>query len=482
MVGLLIVSTAAVPLANGAVDPAIRSALQTPGPELRVTNLQAPTTAATGSTITVTATIQNTGSSTGSTKVEYRFNGETLMTKSRTLRAGARDTVTFSVTVPNVASGTYTHGVFLGTSNRGQTTTIAIAQSDPRFRISDLRAPSQAAGGTEITVQAIVVNSGTVDDSRTVEYRLGDRTLASKRIALDAGASTNVVFTVSLPTISPGTYRQGVFFRGTDIGESSTLLIEDASMFHITDLETPPEARVGDQIAVRAVITNTGTGTGSIEVQYRIGGSTIDAQTVELRAGTSKRVVFSVRVPSLSAGTYTQGVFLADTDQGQTADLSVQGRAAFGILNLNAPASTTSGDSITVEATVTNTGTTSGSTEVQYRIGQEVIGSETVSLEAGESTTVTFDVDVPALEPGTYSHGVFVGTSDRGQTSNLEIATPATPTPTATQTPQQTQTRPQTATQTQQQPDSPGQPGFGLTVGVLALLLVTVLILARRLR
>ena len=294
-----------------------------PGPMPVVTNLQAPTAATSGTQITVVATIRNLGSSTANPKIDYRFDGRTLVTKSRSLNAGGSDTVTFNVRVPDVTSGTYTHGIFIGGTDNGQTAQIRVDQPQPTVFISEWRGPTSGSPGDQVTVEATVVNTGQASAQTRVQYRVSGEAVTEQAVSVDAGAARTVILTVTLPDLDPGTYRHGVFIGDSETGQTRSLLLEGASQFHLTNLDAPTEAEVGERISVAATVTNSGTARGTTEVQYRIGGNVVTSQVVEVGSGQNKRLVFSFVVPELASGAYTQGVFIGDTEVGQAGSIEI---------------------------------------------------------------------------------------------------------------------------------------------------------------
>jgi hypothetical protein len=107
---------------------------------------------------------------------------------------------------------------------------------------------------------------------------------------------------------------------------------------------------------------------------------------------------------------YARGGMLAVSDASSVNGLDRAGRVyifglgtlAFDLSSLTiSPSSLNEGDSVTVSCEVANTGTLPGSHTVTLRIDDEVVDEKTVSLDAGESTTVTFQV--LASESGSYS-------------------------------------------------------------------------------
>lgn len=93
----------------------------------------------------------------------------------------------------------------------------------------------------------------------------------------------------------------------------------------------------------------------------------------------------------------------------------------FSVSNLSAPSSVPVGQSFNVSARVTNPGNESGTEEVQYRFGGVVVSREVVTLDAGASRTLTFQVSPGTIadRPGTYDHGIY--TFDGNQTARIRL-------------------------------------------------------------
>ncbi|MFC5970385.1 CARDB domain-containing protein [Halomarina salina] len=95
--------------------------------------------------------------------------------------------------------------------------------------------------------------------------------------------------------------------------------------------------------------------------------------------------------------------------------------ADFQVSNLQAPGSADAGESISVSATVTNDGGESGTQTVVYQFDGQTLDSEQVTLDAGQSQAVTFDVTVPgSASAGSYTHGVY--SDDDSATAALSVA------------------------------------------------------------
>ncbi|WP_135535146.1 S8 family serine peptidase [Halostella pelagica] len=120
------------------------------------------------------------------------------------------------------------------------------------------------------------------------------------------------------------------------------------------------------------------------------------------------------------------------------------------------------GESVPVEATVTNTGTAGGNATVALERDSEVVAERTVSLAPGEARTVSF---APTLGPGT--HDLNIGETDVGTVTVSDPSeTESTGEPSTT-----------TAEDRDAETESDGQPGVGPVGAVLAL---TLTLLGRR--
>jgi glucose/arabinose dehydrogenase len=103
--------------------------------------------------------------------------------------------------------------------------------------------------------------------------------------------------------------------------------------------------------------------------------------------------------------------------------------AFFAVSGLSAPQSVQQGETVTLDANVTNTGEESATQEVVVRFDldgdgaltvDEGVAQRSVTLDGGTTETVSFDVTVPTgLTPGTYEHGVF--TEDDDRTAGIDV-------------------------------------------------------------
>ncbi|WP_094592615.1 BGTF surface domain-containing protein [Halorubrum ezzemoulense] len=121
--------------------------------------------------------------------------------------------------------------------------------------------------------------------------------------------------------------------------------------------------------------------------------------------------------------TAQQSTFDAEED-GTVVEADAPASASFQVSDLNPQDVTaTVGDTLTVTATVENTGEQEGTQTVEFRVGGNAVASQDVTLAGGNSTTVEFaDIDTSGLDAGDYEHGVFTDNDDQTATLTLEAA------------------------------------------------------------
>jgi PKD repeat protein len=82
----------------------------------------------------------------------------------------------------------------------------------------------------------------------------------------------------------------------------------------------------------------------------------------------------------------------------------------------------TRGQTVAVTATVTNVGSQATTERVALRAGGQTLSAREVQLTAGESRSVTFDLDTTPLDYGEYDHAVVAGSGSA--TGTLVVAPP----------------------------------------------------------
>ena len=215
---------------------------------------------------TVEATVENTGEREATQTVEYRVSGATIESQEVTLAPGEATVVTVGDLDTSVISpGSNTHGFY--TEDDSTTAVLTVETLEPaNFQVSGL-SPTDvtvAQGDVIGQVKARVENSGGAGGTQIIEYRIGGRTVASKKLWLGGGEWTTVnLGSINTSSLSPSAYSHGVFSANDSV--TATLTIEEPPTPTATATPTPratqspTEAPIPSVSTVRSTITPTAT-------------------------------------------------------------------------------------------------------------------------------------------------------------------------------------------------------------------------------
>jgi len=180
--------------------------------------------------------------------------------------------------------------------------------------------------------------------------------------------------------------------------------------FELDELNIDPdEVEVGESVFVTVEVTNTGDLAGTAEVELLIDGETEATATKLVSPGATELITFTVSRDT--AGTYEVAV------DGLTGSFTVVEPAEFEVSDVTVePEEVEPGDTVTISFSVTNTGGVAGTYTAILKINDVEEKSEVVTVEAGETETVTFEVAKD--EAGDY--GVQIG-DEEGATGSFTV-------------------------------------------------------------
>jgi hypothetical protein len=384
---------------------------------------------------------------------------------------------TTDVTVDVNALGTEAGVNYAVPQTTGATLTVGEGDEPPApatFEVSNLDAPDTATAGDTIDVSADVTNTGEQTATKTVEFRLdlnGDGTLSedealtSQEVDLDPGETETVTFDDLDTSGLSGEYDHGVFTD--DDSATATITVEEPAP--TADVTFADQTTDGTTVVVDSVTMSEG---GFVAIHNsslfdnNVIGSVIGVSEY-LEPGTHEDVEVTlydvpgasfnverlpadeelVAMPHLDTDGDEEYGFVATggevdgpyTEDGSpvidTAEVTLEEEpATFQVSNLDAPDTADEGDLIDVSADVTNTGEQAGTQTVEFRIDlnqdgtlseDEALTSQEISLDPGETETVTFaDLDTSGLD-GEYQHGVFSADDDATATIEVDDDEPA---------------------------------------------------------
>ncbi|MFB6131766.1 MAG: hypothetical protein ABEJ28_13225 [Salinigranum sp.] len=370
-------------------------------PTFDVAAVSAPDSVVKNDSAVVSASVLNRGDFAGGQTVTFAVDrdhdgayesDETVGTASLNVGPGDRGHARFDLRSRELAPGSYTYQV----STRADARSGRFVVKRPAtLEVSGLNGSTDVDSGETFAVTAVVGNVGDVAGSTTVKLRSTANVSVSASAANGTGASTN----------------------GTGASTNGS-----GASINVTD---------GSTNATGGSTNATGGSTDRTNES-----SVVATKSVALDGGERTTVRFNVSTDGVPAGEYTYGVFA--NGSGRRSRLRVR-EASFEVTNAHAPKTSAVGEPFTASATVANVGDANGTRTVSFGIDvdgdshPEFVGlNQSVHLDAGENTTVEFDVPTESrnlaglpqdLGAGSYVFGVF--TREDNATSVISLERPA---------------------------------------------------------
>ena len=247
--------------------------------------------------------------------------------------------------------------------------------------------PSSIRVGDTITVSIDCRNEGNKAGSYTVTLMINGEVEDEKTVTVAPNESTTISF--DAPTSEKGIY--SVEIEGLT---GSYEVVAPASLVTSGLTIEPSTVQIGESVAITIDVSNVGGQEGSHLAVFKVNGVTEDEYEVSLESDVSQTITFEY-IPTQS------GTFIVDLD-GLTGSITVLEPASIDVSNLVIdPESLMEDESVTISVECSNFGGVSGSYDVVLEIDGETKDTSSVTVEAGESTTVSFEVSAP--EEGSYS-------------------------------------------------------------------------------
>lgn len=389
-----------------------------------VFGLDAPSSVVQFGSFDASVVVENTGGVAGSTDVTLSLDdGTVLETTSVDLDPGERTTVTFeghAIDEP---------GVHLLVAESDEDTSDRPIVVEATTATRSISSSSAAPGGTiEVTVRASVDGEQTLTLEETIEgpisnlHVVDDDGADSYSVDPDAGTieatfsdRASVAFTYRVTLDDGMAIGDVVELDGSVHGEEVTLPtgIDEVSAVDdpgVAVLEVTADGDVvaGEPASIDVVVENLGPDEETVTLLVTADGELVVEETVTV--GGFERAEHTVTWTP-TAGDIGEVDLDADTGthNGSTT-VDVLTPASFGVNELDAPALVTQFDAFDVTVTVENVGEVSATQTVTLSLDDgTVLGSVNISLDAGQSTTVTF-ADVAIERSGT--HDLEVATAD----------------------------------------------------------------------
>lgn len=231
-------------------------------------------------------------------------------------------------------------------SGVAQTTTPTGSESST-VGIENFSGPASVRPGENYTVTATITNSDPNLTVRQVTYRIGGNAIRSRIVAIPAGQTETVTFTIRASDtegLPHGTYVHGVFT--TDARDSSNLTITsaaettgegrtvgtsetngtatsvDTESFAVSEMSSSTGVRVGDPFTVSALVSNPNEHRATQAVTLRLDGTVVDRRLITLGPGEQTRVTFTVETADLQPRDYVVSVLTRES--GEVARVTIE--------------------------------------------------------------------------------------------------------------------------------------------------------------
>ena len=189
-----------------------------------VSDISAPPTLKMGGTITVEATVTNTGTDTVTRTAQYMLAGERYQERTVTLGPNESTTVKFEQNTMGIGleTGGYYTGVLVGA--HGDMSPVTFRKG---YDVDNIDYPDTVTAGEEFVIDAEVKNYNQFDDQQVLEYRLDGDVLARKSLALESDEEVMTSIRVDTTGVEPGTYVHGITANGS--GSHGTITVESGN-------------------------------------------------------------------------------------------------------------------------------------------------------------------------------------------------------------------------------------------------------------
>ncbi|ACV13027.1 GLUG domain protein [Halorhabdus utahensis DSM 12940] len=382
-----------------------------------------PTTA--GDVLTVTADIRYNGSTSPSPELVTLQNFAGGVVDSTNVTGNTTVALTWDTSEGLISGGNITDSITVGTSDDTNTTQVTIeAAGDGEFNVTAVSTNAPITEGESLNVTAEIENTGT--ETGTQEVLLWDfdgNAVDIGVVSLNAGDSTTVDLTWQTAVGDNGTGTIEVI-TGDDT-RTATVDITPAGTkqytFEHTSVDDPTTA--GETLNVTAEVSYNGTVSPPPSEPVTLqdfDGNVVDHETVSgnntvtLQWDTSENLVTS--------GSISDDITVGTSDDIETEEVTINaaGDGDFQIQNLATNDPVTEGDTLDVTATVENVGSENGTQNVLLRDhGDNAVDITSVSLDAGNSTTVTLNWNTTVGDNG--QDDITVTTMDDTATQQVTI-------------------------------------------------------------
>ncbi|MFW5906757.1 MAG: CARDB domain-containing protein [Candidatus Natronoplasma sp.] len=369
--------------------------LDMPEPEFDFSNLRAePDPAHVGEEVELKLDVSNVGTLAGDYTVEFYVDDESVG-EDTVEDVGIDETKTATVIYTPDAAGDYT------AEAENLTADFTVEEAEPaNFSVEIVDYDEEVAEGDDVTVTYNVNNTGGSEGTQTIVFTVDDVEEDSEDVNLSVGEEHEGEFTWT----SEGTGDHDLVVASDDDDAQATVTVLDIepAYFEVEIVDYDEEVTVEEDVEISYLVTNTGEAEGTQTITLTIAGTdgVQDSEEVTLEADGESQETFTWTAEE--TGDHDLIVASEDADDQVTVTVLESAPAEFEFSNLRVSSSTIDkSQDIELMLDVTNVGDETGDYTVEFYVEGEPVGTDTVTVDGGETETasVTHSVD----EEGTYT-------------------------------------------------------------------------------
>ena len=280
----------------------------------------------------------------------------------------------------------------------GRLDAFAAVSASPAFyevNITNITAP--IVEGDELSIEYDVTNEGAIEGQQNITLTVdGVREDIDEAVSLNNGERYSG--SLSYQTVSGDAPNVSVEVASEDTSETALVSINRPAFYNVTITNTTTGVVEGDPLTVEYNVTNTGDVAGTQNISFAVNGiEQAVEQDISLGSGERYSGSFSYQTVSGDAPNVSVEVASENTNETVTVPVSRPSEpAAYMIETIETNASEVAvNETVSLNATVRNTGNTAGSQSVRLFAGGNQVATRSVSLAPTASQTLEFVYSPP---------------------------------------------------------------------------------------
>lgn len=301
--------------------------------------------------------------------------------------------------------------------------------SEPAFLAVSIPSSDAAVQeGETASVDVTIQNTGTEPGDGTIELSVSDGvgTVTEQEVSVDGGSSETVTLEWETGSGDAGEYTLTV--ESNDDASSTDLEVleeeTDQPRFSLSMSDVPEAVTAGETVTVDVIVTNTGGATGTESVTYQVGNIELGGGDIELDPGSTGTLEFEWGTDEDDIGTHELSAYSEDRITTDTVEVVAEDvdPANFDVSIVGVDDPVTPGETVVVDATVTNTGEESDAQDIDFGVEGDVTDDTPVSLDPDGSSDLTFEWQTGEDDVGTYELAVL--SDDDSDTASVTVGQP----------------------------------------------------------